>query len=240
MEIRRLGGNRIRCALTEREIQEMGFEIDEIIENSEITQKFMRVVLTLVEEQENISLENVSPVARAELLQDHSMAITFGGDSDLLFKSLVDTVSHLVGQMDPGKLEELIRQSREGKQAAANGLLEEIRSAGQTGKKQTAGRERREEPMLCALRFTSMEDIIHMARVCFPDRLPKSSLYRIEEAYYLVLDFSGFSKEEMRPFAFGATEYDSGRISENARIAHIREHGKCIVKNGALQMLMQL
>lgn len=231
MEIRRLGGNRIRCALTESEIRAMGFDIDNIIENSEVTQQFMRSVLTKVEEQENISLENVSPVARAELLQDHSMAITFGGDSDHLYKSLVDTVSQLVGQMEPGKLEELIRQSREAKQSDAK----------QPGEKHGTDRKKRwNEPMQCALRFVSLEHAVRMSRVCFPDRKPKSSLFKFDAAYYLLLDFSGFSKEEMRPFALGAAEYDSGRVSEDTRIAHIREHGKCIVKSDALGMLMQL
>ena len=72
MEIKRVGENKIRCALTEDEIREMGFDIDEIIGNGEATQKFMRVVLKIVEEQENISLENISPMVKAELLSDHS------------------------------------------------------------------------------------------------------------------------------------------------------------------------
>ena len=94
MEIKRVGENKIRCALTEEEIREMGFDIDEIIGNGEATQKFMRVVLKIVEEQENISLENISPMVKAELLSDHSMAITFGGDSDLCdtFKPFVSAL----------------------------------------------------------------------------------------------------------------------------------------------------
>ena len=49
-------------------------------------------MVELVEEQGNISMQNISPVVKAELLQDHSMAITFGGDSEMSFKNLVDTV----------------------------------------------------------------------------------------------------------------------------------------------------
>ena len=91
MEIERLGENKIRCALSEEEIREMGYNIDEIIGNTEVTQEFMRAVVELVEEQGNISMQNISPVVKAELLQDHSMAITFGGDSEMSFKNLVDT-----------------------------------------------------------------------------------------------------------------------------------------------------
>ena len=197
MEIKRVGENKIRCALTEDEIREMGFDIDEIIGNGEATQKFMRVVLKIVEEQENISLENISPMVKAELLSDHSMAITFGGDSDLSFQQLMDAISDLVGQMTPEKMQEFRNLSKEERQGVLDAFLDQ--------KKDT-----------------------------------QSSLFRLEGAYYLIMDFSKFSRDEMRAFAFGAVEYDAGRISEIGQISYIREHGDCIVKKEALQTLMAL
>lgn len=253
MEIERIGENKIRCALTEDEIQKLGFDIDEIIGNSETTQRFMRVVLGLVEEQEHISMENISPMVKAELLQDHSMAITFGGESDLSFKNLVDTVSHIMSQMEPERLEELKQMSRmepeqleELKQLGQLGLeqLEELkqleREPSGAKEKKSAGKKVKAEPMICALRFSSLEHMRRMSHVCFPGRVPKSSLYKLEQSYYLVLDFTGFSKDEMRPFAFGTVEYDDGHYSDMGQIAHIREQGSCIMKSEAIEMLMQL
>ena len=115
MEIERLGENKIRCALSEEEIREMGYNIDEIIGNTEVTQEFMRAVVELVEEQGNISLQNISPVVKAELLQDHSMAITFGGDSEMSFKNLVDTVGQLMNQLAPEKISEFRQMNQEEK-----------------------------------------------------------------------------------------------------------------------------
>ena len=112
MEIERLGENKIRCALSEEEIREMGYNIDEIIGNTEVTQEFMRAVVELVEEQGNISMQNISPVVKAELLQDHSMAITFGGDSEMSFKNLVDTVGQLMNQLAPEKLSEFRQMNK--------------------------------------------------------------------------------------------------------------------------------
>lgn len=251
MEIKRLGENKIRCALTEAEIRGMGFEIDEIIGNSEMTQKFMRVVIGIVEEQENINMENISPMVKAELLSDHSMAITFGGESDVNFKSLVDTVSHLMSQISPEKLEEFKRMGAEEKQSVMDEFLNrnfgkeiETEKAGAKEKirpvSEEKAKKRKKGAMICALRFLGLEDAIRMSRVCFPDRIPKSSLYKLEDDYFLMMDFTGFSKEEMRPFAFGAVEYDNSHFSESGQISYIMEHGKCIVRNEALQMLMQL
>ena len=79
MEIERLGENKIRCALSEEEIREMGYNIDEIIGNTEVTQEFMRAVVELVEEQGNISMQNISDI---EELSDSELQVirrTFAG-----------------------------------------------------------------------------------------------------------------------------------------------------------------
>lgn len=234
MDIKRIGENKIRCALTEDEIRELGFDIDEIISDSETTQQFMRVVIGLVEEQEHVNMENISPMVKAELLQNHSMAITFGADTEVSFKDLMDTMSHIMSQFEPELLEEIKRTAEQEKQKE-----QETESAQEDGKAKHS-RKRKAEPMICALRFAELADIEHMSRVCFREKLPKNSLYKLQGKYYLVLDFTGFTKEEMRPFAFGTVEYDEAHYSDLGQIAHIMEQGTCIMKTGAIEMLMQL
>ena len=227
MEIEHIGDNKIRCALTEQEIESLGYDIDEIIANSEITQEFMHTVLELVEEQEHIQMEGISPMVKAELLQDHSMAITFGADKEVSLRDLVNTVSHMISQLDPDAVLGKQAKAEEGNaQAAADTAA--------------AGTHKRTDPMICALRFSSFENMRRMSLLAFRGKIPKSSLYKMDGAYYLILDFTGFAKEEMRPFAFGTIEYDDAHYSDQGHIAHIREQGICIMKKQALEMLMQL
>ena len=217
MEIEHIGDNKIRCALTEQEIESLGYDIDEIIANSEITQEFMHTVLELVEEQEHIQMEGISPMVKAELLQDHSMAITFGADKEVSLRDLVNT----------GKT----AKAEEGNAQAAADTADTAAAA---------GTHKRTDPMICALRFSSFENMRRMSLLAFRGKIPKSSLYKMDGAYYLILDFTGFAKEEMRPFAFGTIEYDDAHYSDQGHIAHIREQGICIMKKQALEMLMQL
>lgn len=241
MEIKRIGENKIRCALTEDEIRELGFDIDDIIGNGETTQQFMRVVLGLVEEQENINLENISPMVKAELLQNHSMAITFGEDAGLSFKDLMDTMSQLMSKLEPERLDELRKVAEEEKAKFANGEADKLPNTSQMEKSEKRSTKHgRNDSMICALRFGSLDAVMAMSRVCFPEKVPKSSLYKMNQKYYLILDFTGFTKVEMRPFAFGTVEYDEAHYSDAAQIAHIKEQGVCIMKSDALQMLMQL
>ncbi len=244
MEIKRIGQNKIRCALTEEEIRGMGFNIDDIIGNGETTQEFMHLILKIVEEKENISLDNVSPMVKAELLSDHSMAITFGGESELSIQEIMDVVTQFAAQLTPEKAEAFKRLTKEEKQNLVDTFVES-RRARKEEKKQEAvsspeNRRVRKETLVCALKFSSLEKAVRMSRVCFAERYPESCLYRLGNFYYMVLDFSRFTKEEMRKFAIGVVEYDDGRASDIGRISYIVEHGECIVKKQALQTLMAL
>lgn len=252
MEIERLGENKIRCALSEEEIQEMGYNIDEIIGNTEVTQEFMRAVVELVEQKSDISMQNISPVVKAELLQDHSMAITFGGDSEMSFKNLVDTVGQLMNQLAPEKLSEFRQMNKEEKQSAIDDFLEKYKAKHSQDAKKTEtedanGTEQKEDNEIFetsvpfSLEFSSLDEVLRLIRLApFTEKVPASSFYKFRQKYYLVMDLIHFSREELKPFAFTIVEYNKCRYAEPAQIAFIKEHGKCIVENEALQTLMQL
>lgn len=252
MEIERLGENKIRCALSEEEIQEMGYNIDEIIGNTEVTQEFMRAVVELVEQKSDISMQNISPVVKAELLQDHSMAITFGGDSEMSFKNLVDTVGQLLNQLAPDKINEFGQMNQEEKQSAIDDFLEKYKTKYSQDTKKAQAKEADnaeaedesevfETSVPFSLEFASMDEVLRVVHLSpFTDKVPASSLYKFREKYYLVMDLIHFSREELKPFAFTIVEYNKCRYAEPAQIAFIKEHGKCIVENEALQTLMQL
>lgn len=218
------------CALTEQEIESLGYDIDEIIANSEITQEFMHTVLELVEEQEHIQMEGISPMVKAELLQDHSMAITFGADKEVSLRDLVNTVSHMISQLDPDAASGKTAKAEEGNAQAAADTADTAAAA---------GTHKRTDPMICALRFSSFENMRRMSLLAFRGKIPKSSLYKMDGAYYLILDFTGCQGGDAS-FAFGTIEYDDAHYSDQGHIAHIREQGICIMKKQALEMLMQL
>lgn len=153
---------------------------------------------------------------------------------------------------DTGEKQEFRNLSKEERQGVLDAFLD--KEEGHTGtesSRRETGKENKKKPskqqkelkkrqMICALRFFNLDEASRMGRACFEEIFPKSSLYRLEGAYYLIMDFSKFPRDEMRAFAFGAVEYDAGRISEIGQISYIREHGDCIVKKEALQTLMAL
>ena len=239
MDIKRLKGNQIRCALTEAEIEEMGFSIDEIIGNGETTQRFMKVVLEKVEEQEAIDVELLSPMVRAELLPDHSMAITFGGITEEEKKGMFGKILEMMNQM-AGKMEQPgqevapdMASLAENTETNASEMSDELNVAKED--------EVLEKSTPLALECSSIDDAVRMSRLFLgKEKVPQSSFYKAEEKYYLIMDFKGFSKREMKPLAFTSVEYNNRRIATPAGIAYIKEHGKCILAQDAICDLVQL
>lgn len=226
MEIKRLKDNQIRCALTEEEIEEMGFRIDDIIGNGEISQKFMRVVLEKVEEQEQIDINLLSPMVRAELLPDHSMTITFGGitqeEKKDMFHKILEMMEMLSGSSESSPKP---KAAPEFEQKLSEPDEEEVFK----------------ESTPLGLAFADIDGAVRVSRLfAGKEKIPQSSLYKMNEKYYLFMEFKGFSKQEIKPLAFLAVEYDNRRVAEPAGIAYIKEHGKCILAKDAVSSLLQL
>ena len=233
MDIKRLNDNQIRCALTEAEIEEMGFSIDDIIGNGETTQKFMRVVLEKVEEQETIDVELFSPMVRAELLPDHSMAITFGGITEEEKKGMFGKILEMMNQM-AGKTEASTEPGCQGCEDKEEEVFEQKLE-------DTADEEVFKKSTQLALAGNSIEDAVRMSKLFLgKEKVPQSSLYKMNDKYYLIMEFKGFSKNEIKLLAVTAVEYDNARIATPAGIAYIKEHGKCILVKDAICDLIQL
>ena len=240
MEIKRLKDNQIRCALTEEEIIEMGFSIDDIIGNGEVTQKFMQVVLEKVEEQESIDVGHISPMVRAELMPDHSMAITFGGISPEEKKGMLNRIMEMMEELSGRQNEEGVSVSQTQKDALT-GKESFLEKGGSAGKRTSMEKDTIPEDAKLALEFSTIDEAVRISKVFLEkEKLPLSSFYKMKNKYYLIMEFEGFAKEEMKQLAFTIVEYGNRRIAETAGIAFIKEHGKCILAKNAVTDLMQL
>lgn len=243
MDIKRISDSQIRCAITEEEINEMGFDIDEIIGNTDETQKFMGVLLDKIKEQEAIDVELLSPMVRAELLPDHSMNVIFGGITEEEKKTVLDKVMEMMERL-AGKKEEASRHDLEPsmpfaeQSSKAKSVVEETISVTDS---ENDDEEIFVKPTPFALEFERMEDVIRLSKLFFgKEEIPQSELYKLNEKYYLLMELQYLSKAGLRPLAVTAVEYRARHLATEMELAYIREHGKCIIKENAICALMQL
>ena len=244
MDIKKINENQVRCAITEEEIAEMGFDINAVIANTEETQKFMRVLLEKIEEQEVIDIDRLSPMVRAELFPDHTMNIIFGSGGDInpkqMFDELVDMFEgwdklKKLSSKDKKEADQKIAKEKEASEAVDNVLGKEVNPFHKEGDETETGFS---DYTVLALECDTLDKVIYLSRL-FAE-VPMNELYKMEENYYLLMDLSFLSKEKFRPVAFAATEYGCRPIATEKALAHIREHGKCIIKEDAIGKLKQV
>lgn len=245
MDIKKINEHQVRCAITEEEIAELGFDIDAVIANTEETQKFMRVLLEKIEEQEVIDIDRLSPMVRAELFPDHTMNIIFGSGTDASPKQMFDEIVDLLDGWD--KLKEKLSQKdtkevtkQKANEKEASEAVDQV-----LGKEINPFYKKGDETETCfsdytvlALECDSLDKVIYLSKLF--EEIPLNELYKMDGRYYLLMDLSFLSKEKFRPVAFAATEYNCRPLASAKTLAHIREHGICIVAEDAIEQLRQL
>ena len=245
MDIKRINEHQVRCAITEEEIAEMGFDINAVIANTEETQKFMRVLLEKIEEQEVIEIDRLSPMVRAELFPDHTMNIIFGGSTETNPKKMFDEIVDMLEGWD--KLKEKLSLKDE-KETHEKGVHEKEASEAVDqvlGKEVNPFYKEGDETdttfsdyTVLALECDNLDKVIYLSKLF--EEIPMNELYKMDSNYYLLMDLSFLSKEKFRPVAFAATEYGCRPIATEKALAHIREHGKCVIGENAIAKLRQL
>ena len=245
MDIKKINEHQVRCAITEEEIAEMGFDINAVIANTEETQKFMRVLLEKIEEQEVIDIEHLSPMVRAELFPDHTMNIIFGSGTDTSPKQMFDELVNMLEGFDKLKdklslkdgkeTEEKVAKEKEVSEAVDNVLGKEVNPFYKEGDETDTVFS---DYTVLALECDDLDKVIYLSRLF--TEIPMNELYKMEDNYYLLMDLSFLSKEKFRPVAFAATEYGCRPLASEKALAHIREHGKCIIAEDAIGKLQQL
>lgn len=107
--------NRIRCVITEEEIEDLGYSIDEIISNGTRTQEFMNRIFDMAEDELQMKLDLGIKTVRADLLPDHTLSLTFSSHPapEGVLEHIKDIVSGLMHSLPQQKLDEITKEKPE-------------------------------------------------------------------------------------------------------------------------------
>ena len=221
MEFSRIGENTIRCVITEEEINNLGYSIDEILGNAEKTQEFMNRIFDLAEEQFHMKFDMGLKTVRADFLPNHTVSLTFTENAaqqkvNGFMEQLLSYVNEMLG-LSKDKVTEL-------KDLAA---------------KETDAEESAPKIIVCFY-FNSMNVLCRFAKNMDVENLPVNALYKYKDQYYLMMDLSQNTEEEVLRLSVLTDEYATGLFVGNERYAFLKEHGELILKEGAIESLRQL
>ena len=234
MEFSRDGQHTIRCVITEDEILELGFTIDEIVSNGARTQEFMNQIFDLAEQEFETKFDMGIKTVRADILPDHTLSLTFSEHpgTEGMMEHLKDIVNGLLSSIPQKKLEE----------AKSKMNLADMAGVGQNAQSEDKEKADTVEPIkiIALFAFEELETVMRYAKQVKLDNLPFNQLYRFEDAYFLMMDMTGCEESEVRSLSALTDEYSADVFVGSEKRAFIYEHGKCILKERAIEQLREV
>lgn len=219
MKFSRIGKHTIRCIITEEEITQLGYSIEEIMSNGERTQEFMNEIFDLAEQRFETKFELGIKTVRADFMSDHTLSLTFSEHpgSEEMMEHLKDIVNGLINSLPQQKWEEIQENRNQGNDNGGKPVR-----------------------VIVTVVFSQMEILCRFARQIAMEELPSSSLYKERDKYLLILDLSDTAEEDVKLLSLLTDEYASDLYVGAERKAFLEEHAQRILPDHALETLREI
>lgn len=225
MEFSRDGNNVIRCVITEEEIEELGYTIDDIISNSARTQQFMNQIFDLAEQEFNTKFDIGIKSVRADIMPDHTISLTFSEHpgTEGVMDHIKDIVNGLLNTIPKQKWDEIKAMKDKG----AGDNEAEI-ATDPTAK------------IIVLFAFEDLDTLMRYAKQVKVEEIPFNQLYKFDDMYFLLLDVTSASEKDVKSLSALTDEYAADIFVGAEKRAFIYEHGKEILKERAIEQLREI
>lgn len=223
MEFSREGNNIIRCVISEEEIEELGYTIEDIISNGARTQQFMNQIFDLAEQEFDTKFDLGIKSVRADIMPDHTISLTFSEHpgTEGVMDHIKDIVNGLLNTIPKQKWDEI----KAIKNKDSKGLPEDLK----------------EIPRIIVLfGFESLDVLMRYAKQVNVECIPFNQLYKLDGTYFLMMDMSDSDEKDVKKLSALTDEYAADIFVGAEKRAFIYEHGKEILKERAIEQLREI
>ncbi len=223
MRFKRINVDTVRCIVSETELIENGLQMDDFLQNDGKTEEFLRKIVSMAEEEVGFKVQGGPLSVQVAVLPEHLLALTFSErpDSNILnllqnLKSAVDSLSGM------GNKPEEVEQDTQDSDTLVEGC----------------------DKRLYILEFPNMDQIITYAKSIVLEEPVVSSVFRMQERgasnYYLLIERNGLGDKEICRVISASVEFMKDASADMHKAAYLAEHGTCVLRKDALEILQKL
>lgn len=225
MEFSREGNNIIRCVITEEEIEELGYTIDDIISNGVRTQQFMNQIFDLAEQEFDTKFELGIKSVRADIMPDHTISLTFSEHpgTEGVMDHIKDIVNGLLNTIPKQKWDEI------------KAIKDKSSDPKVVGAESSQGLK-----IIVLFAFEDLDTLIRYAKQVRVECIPFNQLYKLDGIYFLMMDMTDSKEEDVKKLSALTDEYAADIFVGAEKRAFVYEHGKEIIRERALETLMEI
>jgi len=266
MDFQRIDKNTVQCHMTEEEMNEYGFEIEDFFTNQEKSREFLEQIVERAEEEVGYEVESGMISMQLMRLPDNSLMITFSDRGEDGLHNMLHHLQNLAGMIDESAVEAIMNGLREDLQNDRNrsgnvhmsenldelnkigkgGFLdEEKRAAYQKHMKEIEkiAREKKKKKLLSAklFRFNSLHDLEFFASTISYGRPVTSRLYKDKDAggYYLLIKRGKLKITDYNELCEYTKEYATLCSDQPYTEQYCKEHFECLIQKHALKVLKE-
>ncbi|MCR5304478.1 MAG: adaptor protein MecA [Lachnospiraceae bacterium] len=224
MTFKRINEGTVQCIVSGSDLAEYGLTFTDIMERGEKSEIFIRNMLESARREAGFSTKSPGVSMQITPLQNDSLIVTL---SDSVSNGLIGLLAHIkevISEGIPGLSEE---DSEEVEERVIAHFSE--------------GLEPEDLPAsVRVVAFDSIGEAVSFSSTAGCTYGLKSSLYKSNGKYFLVMEKGRMSWERYNRLSSDATEYGLVGVAGDDRLAYLYEHGDLLIKEKALQTLRSL
>lgn len=219
MRYKKINEATVQCIVTAEDMMEYGLTLSDIFERNEKGEGFLRDIIERAHDEVGYRISGDNIAMQITPMQNHGLVVTFTNESPAGFR---DILQHLKEVLQ-GVSAELNKQDEAGQpRGARDCLAQEF------------------DENLRMFVFSTLHQVMQYT-ASVPSRLSvRSSLYKVDEAYYLVIERNRLSCKMFNKISAQAVEFGNLIAVSAERMQYLKEHGECLIDGRAVSRLRRI
>ncbi|MBQ6806699.1 MAG: adaptor protein MecA [Lachnospiraceae bacterium] len=230
MKYKKINEATVQCIISEADMEEYGLTLADIFERNEKGEGFLRDVVERAHDEVGYKISGDNIAMQITPIRDEGLVITFSDEGPAGFHHMLEHIKEVLTGIDPEAVKETVEEhtreaKRETKAEKVRPETEELDSINENCRMfvfATLG---------CVLRYCAT----------IPTNLyVKSHFYKLEDAYYLVMEKNRVSQKNFNKISAQAVEFGTLTVVSKEKLLYLEEHGECLIADKAVSRLRKI
>lgn len=219
MKYKKINEATVQCIITAEDMLEYGLTLSDIFERNEKGEGFLRDIIERAHDEVGYTINGENIAMQITPIHNQGLVVTFTNESPAAFR---DILQHLKDVLQ-GVSAELSKQEDAGRHALGSGQSAEWFDDNRR-----------------MFVFTTLHQVMQYTASVPPSLSVKSNLYKVDEAYYLVIEKNRLSYKMFNKISAQAVEFGNLIAVSNERMQYLEEHGECLIEGRAVSKLRKI
>ena len=232
MKIERIDDKTVKCYISNEELEEFEIDYKDFIMRSEKAKEVVQEIMEQAQEEVGYKPPKFAFDLQIMMVPDQGLVLTFSEKDPLDFKEGEQILECLK------EMKQALQKNKEELNNAKAQISKAVSGAQQAEKKSLKEDvPEKVRPDFAVFAFRNLGRVMAYASVLPKNFRVKSTLYVMDDVYYLYMKKGSASYDRYTRACVQALEFGSLFAADDIRMEYLKEHGECLIQEHALKKL---